>query len=120
MSRATNVSPSFRKRLRRTGFEQVPCSAHGFQMHRIFRVWFDLFAQAADININATRGNEAIGAPDSVKQLVPGEHAIWARSKIIQQTKLKCAEWHCFSGMTHPIRSWVNSQFPYFNNARRI
>jgi len=39
-------------------------------MHRIFRVWFDLFAQAADININASRGDETIRAPDSVKQLI--------------------------------------------------
>src|ERR1700675_42787 len=99
MSSARNVRPSFAKRLRRTGFEQVPCSAHGFQMHRIFRVWFDLFAQAADIHINASRGDETIRAPDSVQQLVPGEHAIRARSKTIQQTKLKCAERYCFPGM---------------------
>src|ERR1700730_12618016 len=102
MSSARNVRPSLAKRLRRTGFEQVPRCAHRFQMHRIFRVRFDLFAQAADINIDASRGYETIRAPDSVEQLIPGEHAIRARSKIIQQTKLKCAEGHCFSRMTHP------------------
>src|ERR1700680_4117128 len=104
MSSARNVRPSFAKRLRRTGFEQVPRSAHSFQMHRILRVWFDLFAQAADINVNASRSDETIRSPDRVKQLVPGEHAIRARSKIIQQTKLKRAERHCFSRMTHAIR----------------
>src|SRR6202011_1879066 len=109
-SSARKVRPSFAKRLRRTGFEQVSRSAHCLQMHRIFRVWFDLFAQAADVNINASRGHETIRAPDSVKQLVPGEHAIRARSKIIQQTKLKCAERHCFSGMAHAIRCRINRQ----------
>src|SRR6202051_2340568 len=117
MSSARNVRPMCSKRLRRTGFEQVPCSAHGFQMHRIFRVWFDLFAQAADININATRSHETVRPPDSVEQLVPGEHAIRARSKIIQQTKLKRAERHCFSGMTYAIRRRVNRQFADLNNA---
>src|SRR6202043_3758043 len=97
MSSATKVRPSFAKRLRRTGFEQVSRSAHCFQVHRIFRVWFDLFAQAADININASRGDETIRAPDSVKQLIPGEHAIRARSKIIQQTKLKLTDRYLFS-----------------------
>src|ERR1700722_228137 len=110
MSSATKVRPSFAKRLRRTGFEQVPCSAHSFQVHRIFRVRFDLFAQAADIYIDATRGDETVRSPDSVEQLVPGEHAIRARSKIIQQTKLEGAERHCFSRMTHPIRRRVNRQ----------
>src|SRR6202162_1815528 len=50
--------------------EHVSRAAHGFQESRMVGVDLNLFAQAADINIHAARRHEALGAPDSVQQLI--------------------------------------------------
>src|ERR1700748_2834560 len=75
---AINVRASFQKRLRRTCLEQIPRAAHCLQMVGIFRVAFDFFAQAADINIHAARRNKAIGAPDGIQKLIPRKYAVRA------------------------------------------
>src|ERR1700742_246647 len=73
---AINVSASFQKRLRRTCLEQVPRAAHCLQMVGIFRVAFDLFAQAADVDVHAPRCHKAVGAPHGIEKLIPRKHAV--------------------------------------------
>jgi len=53
----------------------------------IFRIGFDLFAEAADVNVHAPRCNESVGAPDCIQKLVSRENTVRTRSKIIQQAE---------------------------------
>src|SRR5579863_9247537 len=75
---AINVSASFQKRLRRTCLEQIPRAAHCLQMVGIFRIAFDLLAQAANVNVHAARCDEAIGTPNSIQKLIPRKYAVRA------------------------------------------
>src|SRR5260370_11906223 len=69
-SRARKVSANFQKRLCRTSFEQVPCAADRLHVNRILRCAFDFFALAPAVTFPRTRRDGAIGAPNSIEQLV--------------------------------------------------
>src|SRR5262249_14662547 len=84
---ARKVSANFQKRLSRTSLEQVSRAANGFQVCGILRIRFYLFAETAHIDIYTARGDEAVGAPDGVEQLIAREHAVGARSEVIEQAK---------------------------------
>src|SRR5271169_6068925 len=99
MSSAKKAKPSFQKRLSRTGFEQVSRTPDGFQIDGVFRIGFDFFTQAADVNVDAARSNEAIRSPDRIEQLIAGENAVWARGQVIEQPELESAERHGLPGM---------------------
>ena len=89
-------------------------------MDGILRIGFDLFTEAAYVYVHAARSDEAIGAPDGVEQLIPGEDAIRTRSKVIEQTEFQRAERNGFSGMADAVRRRVDGQFADFDDARRI
>src|SRR5579872_2732558 len=69
--------------------EHVPRSANGFQERRVVGVNFNFFAQAANVHVHAARGDEALGAPDGVQQLIACKHAVGPRREIIQQSKFQ-------------------------------
>src|SRR5712692_5975737 len=108
MSRTRKAKPSFQKRLSRTGFKQVPCAPDRFQIQGVLRIGFDLFTQAADVNVHAARRNEAICSPHRVEQLIPGKDAVWARSKVVEQPEFERAKRYGFSGTAHAIGRRIN------------
>src|SRR5260370_15095838 len=119
-SRARKVSANFQKRLCRTSFEQVPCTADRLQVNRILRVAFDFFAQAADVSGHAARRDEAIGAPNSIEKLVTRENTIGPRSKVIEQPEFERAERNGLAGMTDTIRRRIDGQLADLNGAGRV
>src|SRR6267143_42143 len=120
ISRAKKAKPSLQKRLSRTGFKQIARAPDGFQMHGVFRIGFDFFTQAADVNVHAARRNESIRSPDRIKQLISSKDAVWARSKVIEQPEFERAERYGFPGMAHAIGRRINRQLADLNGARRI
>src|SRR6202047_3599081 len=109
-SSARNVRASFQKRLCRTSFEQIPGAADGFQMDGILGIAFDLFAQAADVNVHAARSDETIGAPDGIEKLIARENAGRPRSQVIEQPEFERAERNGLPGMTHAIGRRIDGQ----------
>src|SRR5213594_3617082 len=103
-SSVRNVSASFQNKLSRTGFEQVPRAANGFQVNGIFRVGFDLLAQAADIYVHAAWSHETVGAPYCIQKLIPRENTVRTRSKIVEQPEFKRTQRHRFARVAHAIR----------------
>src|SRR5713226_4195857 len=120
MSRTRKAKPSFQKRLSRTGFKQVPRAPDRFQVQGVLRIGFDLFTQAADVNVHAARRNEAIRSPNGIEQLIPCKDAVWARSKVIEQPEFERAERYGFPGMADAIGRRINRQLADLNGARRI
>src|SRR5579864_3261017 len=118
-SKAKNVSVSFQKRLCRTSFEQVPGSANGFQVDRVLGVAFDFFAQAADVNVHAPRGHEAVRAPDGIEKLVARENAVRPRSQVVEQPEFERAERNSLPGMTYAIGLRIDGQLADLDSARR-
>src|SRR5579872_5425151 len=51
-------------------------------------VWFDLLAQAANVDVNRSWRNERSFLPYRVEQLIARQHAAAMRRKIFQQAKL--------------------------------
>src|SRR5256885_1304429 len=119
-STAKKVNASFQKRLCRTSFEQIPGAAHGLQMDGIFRIAFDFFAKAADVDVHAARSDEAIGAPDGIEKLVACEHAIGTRGEVIEQPEFERAERNGLPGMADAVRSRVDGQLADLEHARRV
>ena len=117
---ARKVSASFQKNLRRTCLEQIACTADGFQVQGIFRVRFNFFAEAADVNVHAARCDEAVGAPDGVEELIAGEHAVGTRGQVVEQAKFERAERDGLSGMADAIGSRVDSKAADFDDARGV
>src|ERR1700704_829624 len=114
-SSARKVKASFQKRLCRTSFEQVPGAADGFQVDGILGIAFDFFTQAADINVDAARSDEAIGAPDSIEKLVARENTVRPRSHVVEQPEFERAERNGLPGMTYAIRRRINGQLADLN-----
>jgi hypothetical protein len=114
------VSASFQKNLRRTCLEQIACTADGLQVQGIFRVGFNFFAEAADVDVHASGCDEAVGAPNGVKQLVAGEDAIGTRGQVVEQAKFERAERDGLAGMADAIGSRVDGQASDFDDARRV
>src|SRR5260370_22024495 len=120
ISRARMAKPSLQKRLSCTGFKQIPRAPDRFQMHGVFRIGLDFFAQAADIYVHAARCNEAIRSPDRIEQLIPSKDAVGARSKVIEQPEFERAERYGFPGMAHAIGRRINRQLADLNGARLV
>jgi len=117
---ARKVNASFQKNLRRTCLEQIACATDRFQVQGIFRIRFNFFAQAADVDVHAAGRDEAVGAPDGVKELVAGEDAVGARRQIVEQAKFERAERHGLSGVADAIGSRVDREAPDLDDARGI
>src|SRR5258708_35734233 len=117
MSSEKKAKPSFQKRLSRTGFEQIGRAPDGFQMDGVFRIRFDFFTQAANVNVHAARRNESIRSPDRIEQLIAGKDAVWARSEVIEQPEFEHAERYGCPGMAHAIRRRIDRQLADLNGA---
>jgi hypothetical protein len=50
----------------------------------IFRIGFDLLAQAPYIYVDAAWSNEPVRAPDGIEELVASENAIGTRGQVIE------------------------------------
>src|ERR1700732_1615262 len=66
------------------GLEAVARAAHGFQVARVFRVGFDFFADAANVNIHRARRHIGSIAPDRIQKMIAGENAAEMAREIIQ------------------------------------
>src|SRR5258706_363283 len=119
-SSARNVKASFQKRLCRTSFEQVPGAADGFQVDRILGIAFNFFAQATNVNVDAARSDEAIGAPDGIEKVVARENPIRPRCKVIEQPEFERAKRNGLPGMTDAVRRRIDGQLADFNGAGRV
>src|SRR5258708_513417 len=89
-------------------------------MHGVFRIRFDFFTQAANVNVHAARRNESIRSPDRIEQLIPSKDAVWARGEVIEQPEFERAERYGFPGMAYAIRRRIDRQLADLNGARRI
>src|SRR5882762_7944810 len=119
-SSARKVKASFQKRLCRTSFEQIPGAADGFQVDGILGIAFDFFKQAADVNVDAARSDEAVGAPDGIEKLVARENTVRPRSQVIEQPEFERAERNGLPGMTYAVRRRINGQLADLNGAGRV
>src|SRR5580658_3780560 len=76
----------------------------------MLRIGFDFFAQAADVHVHAARGDEALGAPDSIEQLIASEDAIGTRREEIEQAKFERAHGYGLAGAGDAVSGGVNAQ----------
>jgi len=117
---ARKVNASFQKNLRRTCLEQIACATDRFQVQGIFRIGFNFFAQAADVDVHAAGRDEAVGAPDGVEELVAREDAVGARGQIVEQAKFERTQRHGLAGMADAVGSRVDREASDFDDARGI
>ena len=68
--------------------EAVAGAAHGFEVARRLGVGFDLLADAADVDVDRARGDEAGVAPDGVEEVVAAEDAAGMAGEVVEQTEL--------------------------------
>jgi hypothetical protein len=68
--------------------EAVAGAAHRFQVARILRIDLDLLTDAAHINVDRTRSDEAGIAPDGVEQVVAAEDPAGMARQVVQQPEL--------------------------------
>ena len=52
-------------------------------------IGFDFFAQAADADVNTSRGDELFAAPDSGEEFLAGEDTTRVRSEVIEKPELE-------------------------------
>src|SRR4029077_9602427 len=82
--------PEYLKTLRGIGyrFEVIADTTERFQILRVAGIAFNLFAQAADVDIDGARGDEGSLLPDGIEELIAGEDAAAMRGQILEQAKL--------------------------------
>ena len=68
--------------------EAVSGAANGFQIARVLGVGLDLFADAADIDVDRARGDVRGITPDGIEKMVAAEDASFMASEIIEQAEL--------------------------------
>ena len=68
--------------------ETVAGPAHGLKIARDFGVGLDLLADAADVDIDGARRDEAGVAPDGVEEVVAAEDAAGMTGEIVEQAEL--------------------------------
>jgi hypothetical protein len=64
----------------------------------IFGIGFDFFAEAADADVHATRGNEMFAAPDSGEKFLASEHAARSGSELMEEAEFEQAGGDDFVG----------------------
>ena len=62
------IHPSLKSIVSFGDLEAVASAANGFQIARVLRVGLDLFADAANIDIDRARGDVRSIAPDGIEQ----------------------------------------------------
>jgi len=67
--------------------EAVTGAAHRLKIARVLRVGFDFFADAADVDVDGTRGDVGSVAPDGVEKMIAGKNAAEVAGEVIQQAK---------------------------------
>src|ERR1700732_866441 len=117
--RARNVSPSFQKSLARTGLEKIAGAADCLHVHRTLRIEFDFLSQAADVDVDASRRNESLGAPYGVEQLIARKNAVGTRREEIQQPEFERAHRHGFARARNTISGWIDSQLAHVDQFLR-
>ena len=63
-----------------------------------------------DVDVHAARGDETLGAPHRVEQLIAGKNLVGASGKIIQQPEFEGAERNGFPGAGDAIGGGVDAQ----------
>jgi len=92
------------------GFEKVAGAADGFQDTRIFGIGFDFFAQAADADIHATRGDKVFAAPDGGEEFFSREDAARVGSELMEEAEFEQAGGDGFFGAGDEIGVEINAE----------
>ena len=77
-----------RNRVVVASIESISDPADGLQVCRVLRIGFNLFAQSAHEDVNRAQSDEVRVAPNSVKELIAGEHAARVRGQVFKQSIL--------------------------------
>ena len=76
-------------RLRSLGnFESISCPAHGSKITRRLRVGLNFFPDAANVDVDRTRRDEAGIAPDCVEEVIAAEDTAGMTREIVEQPEL--------------------------------
>src|SRR5580658_9443548 len=67
--------------------EAVACAADGLEVARIFGIGFDFFADAADVDVDGTRGDEAGITPDGVEEVIAAEDAAGMAGEVVEEAE---------------------------------
>src|ERR1700731_141313 len=69
--------------------EAVARAAYSLQIAGIFRVWFDFFPDAANIDVHRARGDVRSVPPNGIQQMIAGKDAAEMTREVIEQAKLR-------------------------------
>src|SRR5579859_2023992 len=69
-------------------FKPVPDAPQSFEILRVVGVAFDLFAQAADVDVDRARSDKGSFLPDGVEKLIPRENTAAVCGEVFEQAKL--------------------------------
>src|ERR1019366_4793218 len=104
----------------RGAFEHVARSAHGFQKGRMIGVAFDFLPEPADVNVDAARRHEALGAPNGVQQLVARKHPVRTCRQIIEQAELQRRERYRRAVTRYAVGGRLDGQPARLNHAGHL
>ena len=68
-------------------FEAVAGAADGLEIAGIFGIGFDLFADAADVDVDGAGGDEARVAPDGVEEMIAAEDAAGMAGQVVEEAE---------------------------------
>src|SRR3990172_4260329 len=94
------------------GFEEVARSPHGLQVVRMNGIDLDLLPQSPDVDVDASRRDEALRPPHGVEELVPGEDAVRTRGEVVEEPELEGGELDGFSVSLDTIGARVDGERP--------
>src|SRR5580700_1949241 len=69
-------------------FETISGAAHGFEIARILGIDFNLFSDAADIDVDGARCDKAGIAPHCVEKMVTAVDAARMTGEVVEQAEL--------------------------------
>src|SRR3990172_6584964 len=94
------------------GFEEAARSPHGLQVVRMNGIDLDLLPQSPDVDVDASRRDEALLPPHGVEELVPGEDAVRTRGEVVEKPELEGGELNGFSVPLYAIGARVDGEWP--------